>query len=193
MKAILSILSVSISMVILVSLVQPAYAVLINRGGGLIYDNDLNITWLQDANLGGKMTWDDASAWVDNLNFAGFDDWRFPKWEASINEIVHLFYDEGLSYQTLVNGSVLDPGPFIIPVNQEPIWWADEEWAPDVHFTFQPPTFFWNGFGDDWSPQMVWAVRDGDIPASVPEPSTIWLMVLGLSGILVLWTKIRQS
>jgi hypothetical protein len=55
---------------------------LIDRGGGLIYDSDLNITWLSDANLakgygaasGGQMNWFAAMFWVNNLSYGGFDD-----------------------------------------------------------------------------------------------------------------------
>jgi hypothetical protein len=75
----------------------PAYADLIYRGGGLVYDDVLNITWLQDANFGagsiydsgvsttdGRMLWANAAAWADNLSY--FDsvrnttwlDWRLP-------------------------------------------------------------------------------------------------------------------
>jgi hypothetical protein len=46
-----------------------AQAALVDRGGGLIYDTDLNVTWLQDANYAqtsgydadGRMTWGDAT------------------------------------------------------------------------------------------------------------------------------------
>jgi hypothetical protein len=57
-----------------------ANAALINRGGGLISDTDLEITWVQDANLcvtlgncvdsvstQGTMTWDDANTWANNI------------------------------------------------------------------------------------------------------------------------------
>ncbi len=50
---------------------------------------DRNITWLGDANFGagsafdnggnttdGRMTWDNAVAWVDSLTVGGFTDWR---------------------------------------------------------------------------------------------------------------------
>jgi hypothetical protein len=68
-----------------------ASATLIDRGGGLIYDNVLNITWLQDANYAktsgfdadGLMNWVDATAWAAGLAFGGFDDWRLPY--ASVN------------------------------------------------------------------------------------------------------------
>ena len=83
-------------------------AALIDRGGGLIYDESLDITWLQNANLAagsvydqtsrgarnelgpagpccsptdGLMTWEKAVAWADNLVFQGYDDWRLPTLE----------------------------------------------------------------------------------------------------------------
>jgi len=61
-----------------------AQAALIDRGGGLIYDTTLNVTWLQDANYAktsgydadGKMTWSQANTWAANLVYGGFSDWR---------------------------------------------------------------------------------------------------------------------
>ncbi|MDZ7753839.1 MAG: PEP-CTERM sorting domain-containing protein [Gammaproteobacteria bacterium] len=77
-----------------------ASATLIDRGGGLIYDDVLDITWLRDANYAftsgfaaanlesdggtddisadGRMGWDAAVAWADDLVFGGYDDWRLP-------------------------------------------------------------------------------------------------------------------
>jgi hypothetical protein len=63
-----------------------AQAILIDRGGGLIYDDVLNVTWLQDANYAktsgydadGRMNWSAANTWAANLVFGGYDDWRLP-------------------------------------------------------------------------------------------------------------------
>jgi hypothetical protein len=63
-----------------------AQATLMDHGGGMIYDNDLNITWLQDANYAmtsgydadGRMTWYNAVTWASNLSYGGFNDWRLP-------------------------------------------------------------------------------------------------------------------
>ncbi len=69
-----------------------AHAALIDRGGGLIYDQDLNITWLQDANYAmtsgyhatGNMTWSEATTWAANLSYddsvrgVTYTDWRLP-------------------------------------------------------------------------------------------------------------------
>lgn len=67
-------------------------AALFDRGGGLIYDDVLNITWLQDANyamtsgfdVDGRMTWAQANAWAEGLNYydsvrkVTYSDWRLP-------------------------------------------------------------------------------------------------------------------
>lgn len=61
------------------SITFNADAILIDRGNGLIYDDVLDVTWVQNANLAGTtMDWDTAEMWVKDLSFAGFDDWRLP-------------------------------------------------------------------------------------------------------------------
>ena len=73
-----------------------AQAALHDRGGGMIYDDVLHITWLQDTNyaktslysgatgipawdaMPGAMSWNNAMAWADQLVYGGFDDWRLP-------------------------------------------------------------------------------------------------------------------
>lgn len=74
-----------------ISMASSAAATLIDRGGGLIYDNVLNVTWLQNANYGagssyddgissndGRMTWTSAEAWAKNLDYDGYTGWRLP-------------------------------------------------------------------------------------------------------------------
>ena len=70
-----------------------ASAALFDRGGGLIYDSALNVTWLQDANYAktsgydgdGSMNWITANTWAANLIFhdsvrnVDYTDWRLPK------------------------------------------------------------------------------------------------------------------
>jgi hypothetical protein len=71
-----------------------AQATLFDRGGGLLYDDVLNVTWLQDSNYArssgyatasnGMMNWYDASQWAANLNYfdnvrgVTYSDWRLP-------------------------------------------------------------------------------------------------------------------
>ena len=68
-----------------------SHASLIDRGGGLIYDDVLDVTWLQDTNYAltsgandGKMIWYQANDWVTGLSYydavrdVTYDDWRLP-------------------------------------------------------------------------------------------------------------------
>ncbi|MFO1430536.1 MAG: DUF1566 domain-containing protein [Candidatus Competibacteraceae bacterium] len=73
-------------------MMSAAQATLFTRPGGMVYDDVLNITWLQNANLAatntfgvsgiypeGLMTWNTAKSWVKAMNTAdyqGFNDWR---------------------------------------------------------------------------------------------------------------------
>ena len=81
------------AMLLLFGIGVRANATLWDRGGGLIYDDYLDITWLQDANYGigsgyddssGRMTWYNAVAWADSLSYydsvrgVTYDDWRLP-------------------------------------------------------------------------------------------------------------------
>lgn len=79
----------------------PAEAAFYDRGGGLIYDSLLDVTWLADANhalttgyvtpegravteTGGRLTWGEALTWAANLAVQDplrgvvWDDWRLP-------------------------------------------------------------------------------------------------------------------
>lgn len=97
---------------------------LIDRGNGLIYDPDLDATWIMDANYAmtsgydtdGLMTWQESKDWVSQLEYAGFTNWRLPtvydqspsgcvavlflggdcgfNVDTSTGEMAHLFYDE---------------------------------------------------------------------------------------------------
>jgi len=42
------------------------------------YDDQLDITWLADANVNGQMTWDTANTWAANLDVNGVTGWRLP-------------------------------------------------------------------------------------------------------------------
>jgi hypothetical protein len=80
------------ALVLAAGLSGTAQAALHDRGGGLIYDDVLNVTWLQDANYAktsgydadGWMTWPDSKDWAANLNYydvergVSYDDWRLP-------------------------------------------------------------------------------------------------------------------
>ena len=68
------------------TLAASAHAALVDRGGSMVYDSTLDITWLADWNpsqtsghdADGRMNWLDANDWANNLVHGGFDDWRLP-------------------------------------------------------------------------------------------------------------------
>lgn len=85
------------ALVLAIGVSGTAQAALHDRGGGLIYDDVLNVTWLADANYGagssydnggnstnGTMTWTNAVAWAANLSYydnvrnVTYTDWRLP-------------------------------------------------------------------------------------------------------------------
>jgi hypothetical protein len=89
--------SITFSTCVILTVATSAEAALLDRGGGLIYDSDLDITWLANANLGagssfddgvlatdGAMTWQSAMNWVaaleyyDTVRAVTYDDWRLP-------------------------------------------------------------------------------------------------------------------
>lgn len=122
------------------SIATSANAALVPRlGGQAVYDTDLNITWLADANYAmtsgydsdGLMTWAEANTWANNLVFGGYDHWRLPTtpqfdsgcdlsgsmgnynydfgFNCRSSEMGHLFYDE-------LSGRVPGPGIFPSPI-----------------------------------------------------------------------------
>lgn len=85
----------SVGLLLVAGLYGTAQAALIDRGGGLIYDTDLDVTWLQDANYAyttgyitssGRpgMTWSQANTWTAGLSYydsvhdVTYSDWRLP-------------------------------------------------------------------------------------------------------------------
>ncbi len=88
-----------LSATVLLTITGAAQAALLDRGGGLIYDTALNVTWLQDAdyartsgyvspegpiNANGSMTYYQADTWALDLNYydsvrnVTYSDWRLP-------------------------------------------------------------------------------------------------------------------
>jgi len=176
------------AMVTMLWFTTPTHATLWDRGGGLIYDDDLNITWLQNAGLGGKKTWYDAMAWANNLVYEGYDDWRLPTTPGTIygytnqGEMGDLYYTELGNSANPAGGPMANPGPF---TNVLVTYWLDKEISSGSLFAWTFHTWF--GFQDNgynkYNTLSTWAVRDGD-SAPVPIPGAVWLLGSGIVGLI---------
>ncbi|GBD97971.1 MAG TPA: DUF1566 domain-containing protein [Nitrospirae bacterium] len=181
-------ISIFVMLLALVSgLTASAQADLIDRGGGLIYDTELEVTWLQDTIYGfewdtGRMYWDDAMAWADSLVYQGYDDWRLPHYDISCwyylagdcvtSEMGHLFFIEGISPWWE------DQYPFI---NVQPnYYWTGTEYPSDTSLAWD---IDFNNGEQSAVPKDIfsyaWAVRDGDSVPVIPEPVSSILFVIG--------------
>ena len=158
---------------------------LIDRGRGLLYDVERDITWLQDANYAktvgrspdGQLNWHDAKAWVGSLSYAGVTGWRLPDARArdgsgpregenvADGEIGHLF---------IVAAQRKSP-PDLQVLNFEPftIYWYRNE-ATDVDaFAFKMVGLRQGRLAKDpWHGEFsvppadavrAWPVHDGDV------------------------------
>jgi hypothetical protein len=84
---------IALALITSAAVTDTTHASLVDRGNGLLYDDVLNVTWLQDANYahtsgyasaqvgyksatGGAMDWMTATTWAANLVYGGFSDWR---------------------------------------------------------------------------------------------------------------------
>ena len=209
---------------------SSSHAALYDRGNGLIYDDFLDITWMQDANYAhtsgyaaanafsspfgassiqadGRMGWDAAITWADQLSYGGFDDWRLPKAEIRppnpnrppvsgfnviTSELGVMFYgnlDNG-RYDTILNNvSFTDATPgggteSFLNV-QSHVYWSGEEHHIYSYSAWNFVTEFGlQGVSGKDGLSYSWAVRDGDV-STVPVPAAAWLFGSALAGLLV--------
>jgi hypothetical protein len=152
---------------------------LIDRGYGLLYDVERNITWLQDANYAktvgrsadGRLNWHEAMTWVTGLRYRGITGWRLPDARATNGsgprqgensaegEIGHLF---------LVASKRMSP-PDLKLKNYDPyrIYWCRNEASA----------------ADAWGYRMLGMKQGtlpkvpdqiGDLVVATPDPTLAW-------------------
>ena len=178
--------------VLLFALAEPAGAALELRPHGLVYDPNTNATWFQDPmfikqypymHTDGTMTWPNANFLVDNLVYAGYDDWTFSPMPYYPNPgpIGELYY-----FPTGLGNPNWNPDRSL-PMNSGPF--LNLEWTT---YWIKPPTSgsgttqrFYFEFGGphpgstwdyslqieynpSWTEHGVWPMRWGDVGATLP-------------------------
>lgn len=205
-----------------------AVANLIDKGGGLIYDSEKNITWLQDANYAktsgydsdGLMTWAQAVAWADQLEYGGSSDWRLPTtldgefeygysgstalgYNIITSEMGNMYYVnlENLAPYTTSGGSQLGCGlnnvDSFVNINHQKndYYWSGTS-SPSDYSLYAYVFSFYDGeqstnLKANGDFTYAWAVCDGDVSA-VPIPGAVWLLGSGLIGIVGIRRKLKN-
>jgi len=168
-----------------------SYAALIDNGGGLIYDDVLDVTWSQP-NI--ARNWNEANIWANGLTLGGVSGWRLPYISVAEgtgpftgspidcstateeacrdNELGYMFYHN-------LSGTANSP---LFPGLQSGDYWSGTGYGPVDAWFFRTS----NG-GQGIYPMAYdfysWAVHDGDV-AAVPLPASLWLFGSGLLGLI---------
>lgn len=182
----------------LIGISGNAGALLLDRGGGLIYDEDQDITWLQnsgyavatgDARADTRMNWSQAVEWVDELEYYDsvrdvmLSDWRLPK--TPDNPSVPLGLSTGINITTSEMGymyyvnlgnqagyqGLQNAGPFNYYSLTHWNLWSDATQLMGYAylFAFDTGTQDKTQMASGQYGHLPWAVMDGDV-APVPEP-----------------------
>lgn len=168
-----------IGMLISTGYLSIVNAELIDHHDGTVYDNVLNITWLQDANYAntsgfrsggyapGRMGWADADSWTGQLNIGGHANWHLP----TAGQLRHL------NRSTLNNPGYREPGwsqynpnynsgPFTSIAGLSP-YWGSGATGVGKHEGYNMRIAAGIGsFGDSLS-FYVWPVHNGNVAITI--------------------------
>jgi hypothetical protein len=169
-------------------------ATLIDRGGGLIYDDVLNVTWMQNAQYGSipyvrqVMNWQDAMEFASTVSYEdtvrgqALTGWRLPStinsqsslgWDPTgqSSELAYMYY-VNLGFEANTSLDRFDPEP--TSSNYNPFinlayrgYWSStiESAEMDRAWAFHFHFGYQNYTGTTVDEMFWWLVRDGDVAA----------------------------
>lgn len=192
------------------SFAGAGHAALIDRGGGLVYDDVLDVTWLRDAqysvtsgfNADPRLTFSQARDFAANLEYfdrargVSWSDWRLPGVVSGAaaghdpsgtnSELGYMYYvNLGLS-PVYPDAPKNKPASEMFANLTNRAYWTGSEQKPGEIWAFQ---FGHGSLGTTGANDTIraWVLRDGDVGAptnlSVPEPGTLGLLCAALLGI----------
>ena len=161
---------------------------LIDRGRGLLYDVERDLTWLQDTNYArttgrspdGQLTWNDAKAWVARLNYRGITGWRLP---TALNPdgsgpcIGDNCRESELGHLVFTAFARTSPGSHLVNWQPFSIYWSSTEASATEAFAFKMVGLKQGRLAKDpWAVDpslggpipladqvLTWPVHDGDV------------------------------
>jgi hypothetical protein len=181
-----SVLVTALSGLLAILMMGSAQAALVDRGGGLIFDSDQNVTWIQNPFLviSSPVDFDRADfrisnyVYNDSLRSTSWDDWRMP----NTSELLYLYDVYGVRGST--EGSLFLNVQADYPSNPYSSYWGisylnnyNPPFAYSARMDFSSGTS--NALATNAATLYAWAVRNGDVPA-VPEPETYGMMLMGI-------------
>jgi len=99
---------------------QPSFT---NNGDGTVTDNNTELMWVEDGNSAGcndgnPLSWIAALNFCNNLNYAGYDDWRLP---------------DRRELMSIVNYGNSNPAvdTSVFPNTQSSYYWTSTTYKPD--------------------------------------------------------------
>jgi len=185
-----------------------ANAMLVSRlDGQAFYDDELDITWLADANANDQGTWDNQMAWAASFELDGVTGWRLPSMDVNGDGVVvdcgdgqldaEACKDHELGYMYHWNHITPNlPGSFL---NVWPArYWSNIETEQSGQMDYAYAYYYRsagnvNIIAPKASPSgSAWLVYDGDVGVSVvPVPAAAWLFVSGLTALGWFRRKVR--
>jgi len=158
------------ALIIVIGVSVSAQATLIDNGGGFIYDTDLGITWLQDANYAqtsgydadGRMNWSAANAWAASLTLGGLTGWRLP---TTVDSSPVVFgYDGTLTYNFGYNITTSEMGHLYYTELGNKGYYATDGTNPQTGwgltntapFINLQPYYYWSGTESAANPGSAW-------------------------------------